>query len=137
MEVQKNLFDISKVTVLNAYIYSGQLKIQSSSSDRTFVIPCKPNTTYTFSKMPTNRLFMAETSEENPDIGTVCTNPIESLGEPPKQNYCTLTTTSTAKNLIVTVAYLYNVSYTLQDIINTSQLEEGTTATSYVPYQYL
>lgn len=133
----KNLFDISKVTVLNAYIYSGQLKIQLSSSDRTLVIPCKPNTTYTFSKMPTNRLFMAETSEENPTIGTVCTNPIESLGEPPKQNYCTLTTTSTAKNLIVTVAYLYNVSYTLQDIINTSQLEEGTTATSYVPYGYL
>lgn len=134
----KNLFNKNNATIINGYIYSGQLIITKSPVDRTIVFPCKPNTTYTFSKMYTNRLFMAETSEETPAVGTTCTNPIESLGEPPSQNYCTLTTTATAKNLIITVCALYNTeTYTLQEILDSVQFEEGSTPTPYTPYNYL
>lgn len=134
----KNLFNKNNATIINGYIYSGQLIIAESPHDRTIVFPCKPNTTYTFSKMYTNRLFMAETSEETPAVGTTCTNPIESLGEPPSQNYCTLTTTATAKNLIITVCTLYNTeTYTLQEILDSVQIEEGSTASTYQPYGYL
>ena len=134
----RNLFNKNNATIINGYIYSGQLIITESPVDRTIVFPCKPNTTYTFSKMYTNRLFMAETSEETPAVGTTCTNPIESLGEPPSQNYCTLTTTATAKNLIITVCALYNTeAYTLQEILDSVQIEEGSTSTPYMPYNYL
>lgn len=134
----KNLFNKNNATIINGYIYSRQLIITESPLDKTIVFPCKPNTTYTFSKMYTNRLFMAETSEETPAIGTTCTNPIANLGEPPSQNYCTLTTTATAKNLIITVCALYNTeTYTLQEILDSVQLEEGSTPTPYTPYNYL
>lgn len=134
----KNLFDKNNATIINGYIYSGYLTIIESPYDRTIVFPCKPNTTYTFSKMYTNRLFMAETSEKTPAVGTTCTNPIENLGEPPSQNYCTLTTTATAKNLIITVCALYGTeTYTLQEVLDSVQIEEGSTATSYVPYGHL
>lgn len=134
----KNLFNKNNATIINGYIYSGQLIITESPVDKTIVFSCKPNTTYTFSKMYTNRLFMAETSEETPAVGTTCTNPIESLGEPPSQNYCTLTTTATAKNLIITVCALYNTeTYTLQEILDSVQIEEGSTPTPYMPYNYL
>ena len=134
----RNLFNKNNATIINGYIYSGQLIINESPVDRTIVFPCKPNTTYTFSKMYTNRLFMAETSEETPAIGTTCTNPIANLGEPPSQNYCTLTTTATAKNLIITVCALYNTeTYTLQEILDSVQIEEGSTPTPYTPYNYL
>ena len=134
----KNLFNKNNATIINGYIYSGQLIITESPVDKTIVFPCKPNTTYTFSKMYTNRLFMAETSEETPAIGTTCTNPIANLGEPPSQNYCTLTTTATAKNLIITVCALYNTeTYTLQEILDSVQIEEGSTPTPYTPYNYL
>lgn len=134
----RNLFNKNNATIINGYIYSGQLIITESPVDRTIVFPCKPNTTYTFSKMYTNRLFMAETSEETPAVGTTYTNPIESLGEPPSQNYCTLTTTATAKNLIITVCALYNTeTYTLQEILDSVQIEEGSTSTPYMPYNYL
>ena len=134
----KNLFNKNNSTIINGYIYSGQLIITESPVDKTIVFPCKPNTIYTFSKMYTNRLFMAETSEETPAIGTTCTNPIESLGEPPSQNYCTLTTTATAKNLIITVCALYiTETYTLQEILDSVQIEEGSTPNPYTPYNYL
>ena len=134
----KNLFNKNNATIINGYIYSGQLIITESPVDKTIVFPCKPNTTYTFSKMYTNRLFMAETSEETPAIGTTCTNPIANLGEPSSQNYCTLTTTATAKNLIITVCALYNTeTYTLQEILDSVQIEEGSTPTPYTPYNYL
>lgn len=135
---RRNLFNKNNATIINGYIHSRKLIITKSPIDKTIVFPCKPNTTYTFSKMYTNRLFMAETSEETPAIGTTCTNPIADLGEPPSQNYCTLTTTATAKNLIITVCALYNtVTYTLQEILDSVQIEEGSTPTPYTPYNYL
>lgn len=134
----KNLFNKNNATIINGYIYYDQWTITESPVDKTIVFPCKPNTTYTFSKMYTNRLFMAETSEETPAVGTVCSNAIASLGEPPSQNYCTLTTTATAKNLIITVCALYNTeTYTLQEILDSVQIEEGSTPTPYTPYNYL
>lgn len=134
----RNLFNKNNATIINGYIYYDNWTITESPIDRTIVFPCKPNTTYTFSKMYTNRLFMAETSEETPAVGTVCTNAIANLGEPPSQNYCTLTTTATAKNLIITVCALYNTeTYTLQEILDSVQIEEGSTPTPYTPYNYL
>ena len=58
------------------------------------------------------------------------------IGEPPSQNYITITTSDTAKYLIVTIG-LFNsgVTTTLDDILNTCQLEIGNEATTYEPYK--
>lgn len=138
----RNLFDKRSATILTAYIIPEVSIIQSAYFDKTLVIPCEPNTTYTFSKQSVepkvrDRLCIAEASSENPEVGTSYTNAV-SNGEPPKKNTVTITTTSTAKNLLVTIGYFDSDNITtLEMILATCQLEKGTTATPYVPYGYL
>ena len=138
----RNLFDKSRVIILTAYIIPEVSIIQTAYFDKTLVIPCEPNTTYTFSKQAVepkarDRLCIAETSSENPEVGTSYINAV-SNGEPPKKNTVTITTTSAAKNLLVTIGYFDSDNITtLEMILATCQLEKGSTATSYVPYGYL
>lgn len=138
----RNLFDARSATILTAYIIPEVSTVQQAYYDKTLVIPCEPNTSYTFSKQAVepkarDRLCIAETSSENPEVGTSYTNAV-SNGEPPKKNAVTITTTSTAKNLLITIGYFGSDSITtLEMILATCQLEKGSTATSYVPYGYL
>lgn len=138
----RNLFDARSATILTAYIIPEASTVQHAYYDKTLVIPCEPNTPYTFSKQAVepkarDRLCIAETSSENPEVGTSYTNAV-SNGEPPKKNTVTITTTSTAKNLLVTIGYFDSDNITtLEMILATCQLEKGSTATPYVPYGYL
>ena len=137
----KNLFDKNNFKYINGYIYSGASSIRETIDDKTLVIPCKPNTTYTFSKQEIvpkrfDRLCIAETSVENPVVGTEISN-LQFIGEPPTKNEITITTTSTAKNLIVTIGLFVHQATSFEDILETCQLELGDTATDYVPYGYL
>lgn len=141
----KNLIDKNTVKVLLAYISLAGKVFNPSSYDRSLVVPCKPNTTYTVSKsnpvLPTkyDRLAIAETSVEANSVSanTPITN-IVSNGEPPLSEVLTITTTSTAKSLVITVGLFKNdVITSFERVLAGVQLELGSTATPYQPYGYL
>lgn len=136
----KNLFDKSNAQIINGYISDSNVFSQSSL-DKTIIIPCLPNTTYTFSKISVSpldcdRLRIGDYTAI-PTIGDTINN-VVNIGEPPTQNYITITTSDTAKYIVVTVGlFNYKVITTLDYILSTCQLEKGTTATDYVPYGYV
>lgn len=136
----KNLFDKSNAQIINGYI-SGSNVFSQSSLDKTIIIPCLPNTTYTFSKISVSpvacdRLRIGDYTAI-PTIGDTINN-VVNIGEPPTQNYITITTSDTAKYIVVTIGlFNWRVITTLDYILSTCQLELGTTATDYVPYGYV
>ena len=136
----KNLFDKNNAQIINGYI-SGSNVFSESSFDKTIIVPCLPNTTYTFSKISVSpvacdRLRIGDYTAI-PTIGDTINN-VVNIGEPPTQNYITITTSDTAKYIVVTIGlFNYTVITTLDYILSTCQLEKGTTATDYVPYGYV
>ena len=125
----ENLFDKDNANVLNNFINSGTQKVDTSNNTRSIYIPCVPNTTYCVSKIKTARYAIGTTSEIPATnvslIDMVFNNDATSL---------TLTTSSSAKYLMV---YFYNSNYdtqTYQDIMNTIQIEYGSKPNTYTPY---
>lgn len=115
-----NLFD--KTNALDVSAYFGT-KLLSSTNHKTIYIPCKPNTTYTVINSANNRRNVGYTTvlpAVNVDVYGIATG--------------TITTGPDAKYL---VCYCYNQNVdtvTYQDVLNAIQLELGTTATDYEPY---
>ena len=136
----KNLFDKYNSQIVTGYI-SGSNVFSRSSEDKTIIIPCLPNTTYTFSKISVSpwvddRLRIGD-YPSIPVIGNTINN-VVNIGEPPTQNYITITTSDTAKYIVVTIGrFRPIVTTTLDYILSTCQLELGSTATDYVPYGYV
>lgn len=134
----KNLFDKSNAQIINGYI-SGSNVFSRSYLDKTIIIPCLPNATYTFSKISVSpvvcdRLRIGDYTAI-PAIGDTINN-VVNIGEPPTQNYITITTSDTAKYIVVTIGvFNQTVITTLDYILNTCQLELGSTATEYVPHE--
>ena len=114
-------------SIINGYVST---TIREGNNTRTVFIKCKPNTTYTVSKTAGQRFVIAYT-KELPDIGvtvygSVSGNTASSL---------TITTSSDAEYV---VAYIYNSdndSGTAEQMIASIQIEEGSSATSYAPYE--
>ena len=136
----KNLFDKSNAQIINGYI-SGINVFSGSTLDKTIIVPCLPNTTYTFSKISLSpvacdRLRIGDYTAI-PAIGDTINN-VVNIGEPPTQNYITITTSDTAKYIVVTIGvFKPTVITSLDYILSTCQLELGSTATPYQPYGYL
>lgn len=124
----KNLFDKNNANVLNGYINASGT-ITSEVNNRTIYIPCKPNTTYTISKTISQR-FSVGTYSSTPQINSTTSN----YGG----NYtdASITITSGTNDNYLAV-WFYNGGLdtkTYQEVIDTLQIEKGTTATSYEPY---
>lgn len=130
VEIQgKNLFDKNNASLLLDGLYIGSTNIQSSSQTASLYIPCKPNTTYTVSKDSTER-FVCATTAELPANGVSTADRIADF----TATSITITTSSTAKYLVV---FYYHSSYdtkTKQQILDSIQIELGSTATAYAPY---
>ena len=123
----KNLFDKNNVNVLNGYITS--TKISGSSETRTIYIPCRSNTNYTISRIQGSRFRVATTT----DTPTINANVSDYISNDTATSI-TVTTDSEANYLCV---FLYHSAYdtlTYQQIINSLQIEQGSTATDYEPY---
>lgn len=130
----KNLFDKDNANIINTYIVgsgNGVLPSDSGTENKCVYIPCKQNTTYTIQKMIGKRFGVAYTYE-TPAQGVMAYNKtvdnnVASI---------TITTDSSAKYLVV---YLRNGNasgeITLQQALDSLQIEEGSTATDYEPYQ--
>jgi len=127
-----NLFNKNDFPVLNATVPSNSSAIGQADMNRTTYIPCKPNTTYTIQKRndgDTNRFVVAYTTIiPNINImtyGNVANNSAGSL---------TITTGNDAKYLVVFFYRTNETTLTYQQVIDSLQIEEGSTATTYEDY---
>ena len=126
----KNLFDKNNYNVLDAYFNTGSInKITSNSSTKTIYISCKSNTTYTLSKILGTRFFVGYTT-------TLPTTNIEVYNRT-GSNTATQLTITTGNDAQYIVAFIRGGqdTLTLDEILDTIQIEEGSVATNYVPFK--
>jgi hypothetical protein len=138
----KNLFDKDNmpVPVYTAYISNssgeGRTRLVSGTSERTVLMPIEPNTTYTVTKVYTDRLRIAEFSTI-PNISPATSGTLLARDTSDAQRTeRTITTGATAAYLAIQInnARLEGQSTTLDAVLASLQVEEGSTATAYEPY---
>lgn len=127
----ENLFDKNNANIINGFFTLDNSTLRENIDARTIYIPCNANTTYTISKSVGARFYVSY-AKQIPEIGITLYNRIGANND---NTPLTITTDSDAKYL---VAFIYNstvdTTYTLQQILDTIQIEEGTKANSYTPY---
>ena len=127
----KNLFDKDNINGISGYLYNNKIYLRTTSSDRTFIINCKPNTTYTISRsILTNTFRVAYTDNEIPqETSTEVT--VDCYGQINNNNGndITITTNYSAKYLLV--HYGATKDTNLQESLDSIQIDENSTATEY------
>ena len=129
-----NLFDKNaSARIINGYFDTGA--ITSNDGRRIAYIPCDPNTKYTVQKVRQldNDRFSVAWSENVPAVGTAISGVVSASnsGTVGTKTTLTITTGATAKYLCVWFSWNTTV---LSDELDTLMIEEGSTASSYVPY---
>lgn len=125
--VNKNLFDKNNVNIYNGYAdYNIWV---SNANHRTIYIPCKPNTTYTVTKTNegSNVRFAVITCPTIPETGTKATDTL-------KDNSATHITKITGPDDYYLAVWCYVINdtdVTWQEVIDSIQIEQGSTATTY------
>lgn len=132
-----NLFDKDNANVLTAYIGANKV-ITTSEYDKTLYIKCKPNTTYTISKMissPANQnKFRVCTTTDIPTIGTTGIDYV-GYNTGTEITNITITTSLSANYLCVFMLNIDTSTTSLEKMLNSIQIVEGSTAPSkYIPY---
>ena len=132
---RKNLFNKDNANIIDTYVIgsgNGVLPSDGGTENKCVYIPCKQNTTYTIQKMIGKRFGVAYTYE-TPAQGVMAYNRVINNNVA----RITITTDSSAKYLVV---YLRNGNIsgeiTLQQALDSLQIEQGTVATDYVPYEH-
>lgn len=131
----KNLFDKDNPIEKRGSINDNNI-FRGGGGNYCIVIPCKPNTTYTAQKRndgDTNRLALASCETNPSDTADVATPLLNNVRNDSAGNL-SITTGSTANYIIM--QYYRNVESTLtkQQMLDSIQIEEGSTATDYEPY---
>ena len=111
-------------------LYHGNNTIVSYPDYRILYIPCKPNTDYTVQKLAGQRLRVGFT-DELPQAGVTISNakPTSTNGT----NDTQVTSTSGENSKYLCVWYWYKTE-DKQALLDSIQIEVGSTATSYSPY---
>ena len=127
----RNLFDKNNAQIFNGWIpQAGTTVLNSAATTKSVYIPCKPNTIYTVSKMSSARFgiaFAADVPAASIQLYNAVTN----------NNATSLSSTAPedAKYLIAWVYHQnYDTSISLEDILNSLQIEVGAAATAYKEY---
>lgn len=133
----KNLFNKNGYNSISGYLASANNTITATGSGvKILYIPCKSNTTYTIQKVASKR-FSIGTTRVIPAVGVTFYGGIYGTTT---TTQLTIRTESQAKYLIVEY-YLSGSSspdtLTEQQIIDSIQIETGSEATPYFPYQNL
>lgn len=129
----KNLFNKDDSSLIfNGFANRSSLKLESNASAKTICQPCKPNTTYTISKILSAKFFVDETSSSTISNGISIT-PL-STGSSSNVTSYTVTTSASAKYLLI--YYYVSSADTLSEetIRNSIQIEVGSQVTSYANY---
>lgn len=122
----KNLFD-KNTMIVNAFINAYTGEYGYSEAFTTIYIKCKPNTTYTFSQSATsNRYVVGYTTDNNVYYPKYLTN-IEYTNH-------TFTTNADTKYVLIMVSKTNEDSTPISTILDSIQVEEGSSATAYEPY---
>lgn len=124
----KNLLDKSSASA-SLEGYFNNVNVSLNAGTRMAYIPCLQNTTYTVSKIESKRFAVATTTVV-PDAGVAVSGYIsDNTG-----TSITITTGSSAKYLCVFYYLSTSDTLTPQEILDTLQIEKGSTATTYAPY---
>ena len=130
--VGKNLFDKDNANILVSYFDSSTTTITADSRNRTIFIPCSPNTTYTVSKLASPTPRSIGYTEVIPTDGVQVYGITNITVEGPTG---TITTGESAKYLVVRLwSSSQDTSTTLEQMLDSVQIELGSTATTYAPY---
>ena len=133
----KNIF--GNYTIINGYLFETRMSIRTSASDRLAFIECKPNTTYTISRSVITTSFrVSDYTSIPPMTDTYVDYTVPTVIENNSGTTITYTTSPTAKYLVIHYGNVLNdTAANLANTLKTMQVEEGTTATTYSPYQNL
>lgn len=124
----KNKFNKNDYNILNATVNSSTNKIAANASLRTIYVEIKPSTQYTVSKMVSARFIIGFTSE-------IPANGIDCTGVTYNNNAASLTSTSASNSKYLCVTcYFTTEENSLETILATLQIEEGSSATGYEDY---
>lgn len=127
----KNLFNKANPRTLDASFTSSSLVITASNLSKCICCNVVGGQTYTISKMLSSRFRIGESADDVPAIGgslSIDHNPGSSVTS------ATITTQETTKNLVIWVYYSQSDTTSYEDILASIQLELGSTATAYEPY---
>jgi len=126
---QKNLFNPSNVIIGYIGQSDGEYKIIAFADARTIYARCEPNTTYTISKTAGKR-FSVGWSDTLPDIGVIVNDSVYEA----TASVVTFTTGATAKYIVAFVWLGTQDTITADEMLASCQIELGSTATAYEPY---
>ena len=123
------MFDKNNANILNAATSGDTGRIVANNNMRLIYIPCKPNTTYTSQKIQGQNNNLSYT-KETVQVG------VEFYGRYFNQtgNSCTITTGEDAKYLVLVILDTSNEILTLEQVLNSIQIEQGSIATAYEEY---
>lgn len=127
----KNLFNKNNANIINCGI-SGS-SISASTANKTLYIPCQSNTVYTVQRRndgDVNR-FRVGACTTTPANGVTLSSP--SIED---DSATSITITTGANDTYLAVMYYRTAETTLteQEVLDSIQIEKGSTATSYEPY---
>jgi len=136
----KNLFDKNNANLFNGYFSSnGDRKItnysQTLGTYGSFYIKCKANTTYTISRKIIGSRFAVGSTGQTIANGTV----LNVARDDDNAASITITTTANDDKLVVwfrNAGLSPDTTYTIEEMIDGIQIEEGPTKTEYEPYGY-
>lgn len=124
----KNLFDKNTTNIINGAVSTSAVG-SLDNNERTIFIKCEPNTTYTISKIASSR-FRVATSTTLPTNGTSVSD--RQTGQTTDTTLA-YTTNASAKYLLLN-CWSNNDTSTFSQVLDSIQIEKGSTATSYEPY---
>lgn len=128
----KNLFDKDNANILNAYFDNATFTLTSNENNRVIYIACKPNTTYTITKFKSSYQRGMAYTKEVPNIGVPIYGLVNILSN---TTTGTITTGDDAQYLVLRLTNTNQDSaYTIQQMLDSVQIEENSSATPYEPY---
>lgn len=116
----KNLFDKDNYNIISGYFLDSTLTITSATNPRIIWVECEGNTTYTIQKVKSAR-FKLGTTTTTPAIGVQVNN----FTENEHATQLSITTSASAKYLLVYCYQANEDTLTLAQILNSLIIQEG------------
>ena len=127
----KNLFNKNNKLVVNGSPSSSMVfVISATKSSRSVILRCEPNSTYTISKIVTTAFSVASSEEFPVNNGTITV-----INTNHNAESITITTGENDKYLLIQYMHTGNDTLTENEILNSLQVEQGSTATDYEEYK--